>query len=100
MSKNTTNRIPVLVTTEHRGVFFGYIDEADATKDQVKLYEKQMCTYYSSDMRGVFGLAKFGPSKTCKIGAPVPWAIIKNITSIVLCTEEAAKNWAKAPWAA
>lgn len=93
------NKIPVLITTLHRGVFFGYIEESDADKDQIKLYEKQMCTHYSSDMHGVFGLAKYGPSETCKVGPPVPWAIIKNITSVVACTEESAKRWKNEPWA-
>lgn len=93
------SKIPVLVTTEHRGVFFGYIEPGDVLKDPLKIYKKQMCTYYSADMHGVFGLAKYGPSKSCKIGPPVEWATVKGITSVVGVSKDAEKRWLDEPWA-
>ncbi len=93
------SRKPVLITTQHRGVFFGYIEPGTENDDPITVTEKQMCTYYSKAMRGVFGLAVHGPDKDCKIGPPVKEAKIKNITSVVECTDEAAKNWKKEPWA-
>ena len=92
------NKIPVLITTKHRGVFFGFIDPKDVDKDPLKVHEKQMCTKWSTEMRGVFGLAKYGPDKNCRIGQPVEWATLKNITAVVSCSEEAVKNWKKCPW--
>ena len=90
--------IPVMVTTEHRGVFFGYIEESDVNEDPLTIYEKQMCTYFSHAMRGVFGLSVQGPDDKCRIGPPAKKAILKNITSVVLCTKEAEANWKKQPW--
>lgn len=94
------NKKPCVVTTEHRGVFFGYLENPEETdlSQPVKIYGKQMCTYWSQKMRGVFGLAKFGPDKECRIGAPVEWALIKNVTAIVGCSKEAEENWLKQPW--
>lgn len=98
MKKRKDGKIAVIVTTEHRGVFFGFIEPEDVDKDPIKIYEKQMCTYYSKDMHGVFGLAKFGPSSDCRIGSPVDWAIVKKVTSVVSCSDEAVENWKKKPW--
>ena len=57
---------PVVVTTAHRGVFFGYAKDTDA--EQIALTKARLCVYWSADVRGFMGLASSGPTKNCKIG--------------------------------
>lgn len=45
----------VLVTTEHRGVFFGYATETDG--ETITLKNARNCVYWSSDVKGFLGLA-------------------------------------------
>lgn len=87
----------VLVTTEFRGVFFGYMTEMP--KDaSVTLKRAQNCVYWSSDVRGFMGLASTGPTKSCKIGPAVPSIVLSKVTAVVEVTDEAAEKWIKAPW--
>jgi hypothetical protein len=58
---------PVVVTTDKRGVVFGYTANPHA-RPQV-LTDARMCLYWSADVGGVFGLADIGPTKDCKISA-------------------------------
>ena len=57
---------PVVVTTEHRGVFFGYLD-GSRDSETALLRDAQMCVYWSADVRGVLGLAATGPSVTSSL---------------------------------
>lgn len=93
-------KIPVLITTDKdkRGVFFGYINPDDISKDEIQAEQVQMCVYWSADVRGVLGLAANGPSKTCKVTAPVLRGNIKGVTLICECSEDAVKAWKKMPW--
>ena len=86
---------PVLVTTAHRGVFFGYSDNTDG--ETIKLLRARCCVYWSSDIKGFLGLASTGPSKTCKIG-PAADLTLRNITAVAECTPAAVKAWEGAPW--
>lgn len=88
---------PVMVTTQHRGVFFGYTAE---TKGPVmNLRSARMCVYWSSDLRGVIGLAVIGPNKNCKI-SPAADIQLSDVTMIAEVTKEAAEKWESAPWSA
>ena len=86
---------PVLVTTTHRAVFFGYAEETGGPT--IKLRAARNCTYWSSDLRGFLGLAATGPSKGCRIG-PAADIELRDITSVVECTAEAVAAWEQAPW--
>src|SRR6185437_2017311 len=66
-SSKTTKRQPVVVTTEHRGVFFGYLLE-DKSPDRVILEDARMCVYWSAKVHGVLGLAATGPDKDSRVG--------------------------------
>ncbi len=88
--------IPLIVTTEHRGVFFGYGQVT--TEKTVRLTEVQMCVYWSSDLKGILGLASTGPTKQCKIGPPAPAMTLQGITSIIEVSPEAEKQWKLQPW--
>lgn len=85
----------VIVTTQHRGVFFGYATETAG--DAIKLRAARNCVYWSSDVKGFMGLAATGPTKNCKIG-PAADIDVRNITSVMECTPDATAAWESAPW--
>lgn len=82
-----------LVTTEFRGVFAGYVKEDEKSPDQITLTDARNCIYWSADIGGFLGLASYGPSSSCKIGAKVLELTIYKITSISPVSDEAAKKW-------
>jgi hypothetical protein len=86
---------PVVVTTAHRGVFFGYADKTDG--DTIKLKDGRLCVSWSSDMKGFMGLASFGPSNTCRIGPPADIEL-RNITAVIDVKPEAVTRWENGPW--
>lgn len=85
----------VVVTTAHRGVFFGYATETAG--ETIDLKRARLCVYWSADIRGFMGLAANGPSKQCRIG-PAADITLRAITSVVVVTPEAEKKWNDAPW--
>lgn len=85
----------VLVTTSHRGVFFGEL-VGKSTGKQVVLRNARMAIYWTSDCNGVLGLASVGPVSGCRIGATAPRIELREITSVVDCSEEAVKAWRSA----
>ena len=86
---------PVLVTTSHRGVFFGYATKTDGAT--ITLRSARCCLYWSADIRGFIGLAAIGPNSLCKIG-PAADITLRDITSVVEVIPAAALAWEKAPW--
>jgi hypothetical protein len=88
----------VLVTTEFRGVFFGYMNEVP-TNGSVTLKRARNCVYWSTDVKGFMGLAANGPSKNCKIGPAVPSITLNKVTAVVEVSPSAAAKWEEQPWA-
>lgn len=86
----------VLVTTLHKGVFFGWAK--DTSGSTIQLRAARLCIYWSSDLHGFMGLASHGPNGNCKIGPSVDIEL-RDITSVSEVTTEAAKKWEKAKWA-
>lgn len=86
----------VLVTTSHRGVFFGYATETDGAV--INLKRARNCIYWSTKEKGFLGLASSGPSSACKVG-PAADIELRDITCVAEVTDEAAKAWEIAPWA-
>lgn len=86
----------VLVTTEFRGVFFGYLKDDKKSPAELTLTGARNCIYWSSDVGGFLGLASSGPSKDCKIGKPVPEIKLYKITSVTPVEDGAVKKWEKA----
>jgi len=86
----------VIVTTKHRGVFFGYATETDG--ETIVLKRARLCVYWSADLRGFMGLAAYGPSKGCKIG-PAADITLRDITAVVEVTNhEAIQRWESDIW--
>lgn len=94
-------RVPVLITTDNtkRGVFMGFIDPKDADKETIEATEVRMAVYWSTDVKGVLGLAARGPTKSCKITAAAKKAMLKGVTAIVELSDEAVEAWREEPWA-
>lgn len=95
MKKRVSTERSVLVTTAHRGIFFGYTDNIDG--EVIRLKRARMCIYWSADMKGFMGLASMGPSSSCKIGPPADIAL-RNITAVCDVGKDAAAKWESAPW--
>ena len=86
----------VVVTTEHRGVFFGYAE--DTSGDVIQLKKARNCVYWSQGIvRGFMGLTATGPDKASKVG-PAAEIEVRKITSVIECTPEAIAAWEAAPW--
>ena len=99
MPKQTakTTRKAVVVTTEFKGVFFGYV-VADNSPANIVLAHARMCVSWSSQVRGVVGLAVSGPVNGSKVTAAVPKVTLQKVTAVFVCTPEASAAWEKAPW--
>ncbi len=85
----------VLVTTAHRGVFFGYA--TDTSGATIKLRAARNCIYWSTETKGFLGLCATGPDKKCKIG-PAANIELRDITCVGEVTPEAVAAWESAPW--
>ncbi len=97
MKKATTvSEIAVMVTTAHKGVFFGYA--TDTAGDRIILRNARVCISWSPDLRGFGGLATSGPNKNCRVGPAVPSMDLRGITSVSTVTPEAIKAWESQPW--
>lgn len=88
--------VPMVVTTEHKGVFFGHGIKSDSKT--IELKDAQMCVYWSSDTHGLPGLAANGPSSHCRVSPPVPVMVLQDVTGVFVCTDKAVKAWEIQPW--
>ena len=94
-SSNTeAKRRPVLVTTEFRGVFYGYAD--DTSGDNITLTNARNCIYWPSANGGFGGLASEGPTKGARIGARVEKIDLRKVTSVSEVSPEAVDKWESA----
>jgi hypothetical protein len=94
----SNNRIPVMVTTEHKGVFFGYTPPLDFAKPSIRIEDARACLYWGTSVKGVLGLAATGPNTDCRVGPKVPAITLDKVTSVTEVSEAAAKAWEVAPW--
>ena len=83
----------VLVTTEFRGVFFGFVKDDKKLPSEITLTKAKNCLYWSSDCNGFLGLASGGPTSGCKIGAEVPELTLYKITSVTPVSDKAVEAW-------
>ena len=82
---------PVVVTTEYRGVFFGYA--TDTSGDVITLRNSRNCIYWPSSQGGFMGLASDGPKTGSRIGARLDKIELRKITAVLEVSESAAKAW-------
>lgn len=95
-AKKPTKLRPVLVTTEHRGVFFGY--EESRKGNTITLRNARCCIRWSSTVKGFLGLAATGPDASCRIGPAAPQIELLKVTSVSAVSDDAVKAWEAAPW--
>src|SRR5215469_6194195 len=95
MKKANGKERAVLVTTAHKGVFFGYADKTDGTT--IKLRRARNCIYWPVENKGFLGLAADGPAQGAKVG-PAADIELRDITCVAEVTAAAAEAWEKAPW--
>jgi len=86
---------PVVVTTAHRGVFFGYT--LDTTGKTITLKRARMCVYWSKILKGVVGLASQGPNSECRISDAADMEL-RDVTAVLDVTAKAVEAWERAPW--
>lgn len=96
----TTKRAPkeraVLVTTEHRGVFFGYATETGG--ETIALRRARNVVYWPTANRGFLGLAADGPKSGSRVG-PAADIEVRAITCVAECTPAAVAAFEAQPWA-
>ena len=85
----------VLITTEYKGVFFGYAANTDG--DIIKLKRARNCIYWPTQNKGFMGLASDGPHRDAKIGPPADIEL-RGVTSVVEVTPSAEKVWNEFKW--
>ena len=89
----------VLVTTAHRGVFFGYLNRPP-TKAEVVLDRVRNVTYWDVATRSFLGLAASGPTDQCRVSAAAGRSTLYDITGVFTCTPEAVAKFEAGPWKA
>ena len=83
----------ILVTTKHRGVFFGQVPEdAGLNNPTLRLENARMAIYFGTT-RGVMELAETGPTKKSRIGAPATIEALHDITAVFAVTKDAEQKW-------
>lgn len=92
------NKRPVVVTTEFRGVFFGYVKDDSKSPERIELEQARMCVYWSTDVKGVVGLAATGPTKECRVTHSIPSMTAYKVTAVLDCSPEAAEKWEAGAW--
>ena len=84
---------PVIVTTEHRGVFFGYAGDTSGT--EIKLDNARMAIAFGTT-RGILELAETGPTGRSKISARAPSIDVRKVTAVIEVAPSAVEAWEKA----
>lgn len=83
----------ILVTTKHRGVFYGEAPEKyDLTKQTMSLQNARMAIYWGTT-KGVMELAQTGPTSKSKISAAADIPALHDVTAVMLISEEARAKW-------
>lgn len=95
-AKSALTERPVLVTTEHRGVFFGYATNTDG--DTIKLRAARNVVYWPAANKGFLGLASDGPMSGARVG-PAADIEVRAITCVAECTLVAVARFEAQPWA-
>lgn len=88
----TIEETAVVVTTEYRGVFFGYTSDAPGV-DTMTLKRARNCIYWSAKTGGFMGLAAIGPQAGSRIGERVSEITLRKVTSVAPASAEAVKVW-------
>lgn len=84
----------VLVTTEHRGVFYGELEDYNSDSRVATLVNAKMAIYWGTT-KGVLELAATGPTPKSRISLPAPRLVLEKCTMVSDVSPEAVEQWAK-----
>lgn len=87
-----------VVTTAHRGVFYGEVLSYDPSTKVVEMANSRVAVYWPTTVRGFIGLAFTGPLPGSRISPAAPFAQYMDVSSILVCTENAAAAWESGIW--
>lgn len=84
----------VIITTQHRGVWFARIDASQdlTSKTLTNLKDCRMAIYWGTT-KGVQQLADTGPTEKSRISAPADIAVLHDVTAVFNVTDKAAEVW-------
>lgn len=91
----TNSAVPVLVTTEYRGVFFGYLEARDDDKGTVVLTGARAAIRWHTT-GGFLELADKGPNANSRIGSRAPRIELRKVTAIAEVSPAAVEAWERA----
>ena len=83
----------VLVTTRHRGVFAGEIDDGQNLQAQALPLKNARMAIRFGTTRGLMELAETGPTNNSKISAPADIPMLHDVTALFAITDEAWAKW-------
>lgn len=89
-SKKSTATKSVIITTSHRGVFWGYLE---SEKDRTVVLTGARNAILWNTKKGFVELADVGPNSGSRIGARAQRITLHDVTSITECTDAATKAW-------
>lgn len=97
MAKEKDGRA-VLVTTEHRGVFFGYVEDESKFPAEITLTRMRNCIQWRG-LQGFLQLTTTGPTTACRIGPAAERGTLAKCTGRWDIDAKAVEAWETAPWA-
>ena len=87
----------VVLTTKHRGVFYGRIIKRVGTRE-IHLADARVCVWWSKETRGFIGLAAHGPKAGSKVSEPCPKMEVLDVTGVLHASDEAREAWEAGSW--
>lgn len=88
--KKTVTTKPVIITTQHRGVFFGHLE---SEKGRTVVLAGARNAILWNTKKGFVELADVGPNSGSRIGARAQRITLHDVTSVTECTDAATKAW-------
>ncbi len=87
---------PILVTTKHRGVFAGLVeDDHDMSLRDFPLKEAKMAIRWGTT-KGLMQLCADGPTAKSRVSAPADIPMLHDVTAVFDITPEAWTKWQNA----
>ena len=84
----------VLITTKHRGVFFGRVENGtDIRETKLEDIKDARMAIRWGTTNGVMQLAESGPTDQTKVGAAATISVLHDITAVFEVSSEAEAKW-------
>jgi small nuclear ribonucleoprotein (snRNP)-like protein len=94
VNKNAKNSKSVIVTTEHRGVFYGKLKSYDEDRRAAVLDNALMIIHFGTT-QGLFQLAATGPTASSRLSAIAPSVRLEKTVSIIGVSAAAEESWTR-----